>query len=215
VRRLALAPAFESVSLGGALEWCRAGTPEYAKATERALRLSARNEQAANLIETAVWKRSWGSLLFLGPTGVGKSKVIVAIAHRILDAAMAGGLDEHFFHAAMRIRFVSGFELAKAWAKHKLGDGDPPLVAQAKRASLLLLDEIGYEDTRLDPHAVRDVLHARDDRNMPTLATSGKTRAELDERYGEATTRRMTEPGRAHVIDLHQAAQGRAGGNSK
>lgn len=205
VRKLALATAYESVSLGGALGWCRAGTPEYEARTARALEIAKRRDpRAAELLRTAVWKRAWGSLLVIGPTSIGKSTLLVAIGHRILDAALSGQTDLGQFYAAMRLRAVSGKDLAKAEKRHPLGvRAEPPEISGAKKASILLLDEIGFEDQSFDPHAVRDVIRDRATRGLPTLATSGRTRGELDERYGAATLAHLVDQGRGHTIDLH------------
>lgn len=192
----------------GALVWCRPGLDEYVATTEKArnqiqyLPLDERKD-AVEIVVGARWKRTHGSLVILGETGIGKSTILAAIGLRLLDLAFAGALPEDAFRFARRVRWINGIDLGVARAEHALGAGEPKLIMEAKRASLLLLDEIGYENDRYDPHAVRDVLYARSIANMPTIVTSGKTAAELESVYKGALMRRLWEPGRGRVLDLH------------
>lgn len=205
-----LARAYASLDPDEKLAWCRRETSEYQRRVEGALTASraladeTARTRAHEVFARAAWKPTDGNIVLLGESGIGKSTAMIAIGHRILDAASAGRLDATAYKLARGIRYVSGLELGRAVAKHQLGEGDPPLVASAKRASLLLLDEVGYEEQRFDPHAVRDVLDARYRAFAPTITTSGKTLVELNERYGAATMRRLTQSGA--VINLHPAA---------
>lgn len=207
LRALWLFDAYASVTLAGALSWCRVELPEYAAATAKARAAleglpEAERPAARELIERARWTRATGSLVILGPTGIGKSKILIALALRVLDYALRVGGDEVVPYAS-RIRLATGLDLARASAHHKLGDGEPPPILAAKSASLLLIDEIGFESTRYDPDAVRDVIYARYDAGAPTIVTSGCTVAEIEKRYGEAAMRRLWEPGRGRLVDLH------------
>lgn len=208
-----LAKAYKSVGNAGGdgwdlpLAWCRADTDEYAAATRRALEAARRFQDAipARIIANAEWGRGLGSLVILGPTRIGKTKTAVAIAHRALDRALAGELDRDAFFFAAGIRFVSGLRLARARIESRYGTKDP-IVELAERASLLILDEIGYEEEQL---AIRDLVYARcEDRRKYMIATTGLTWKELDSRYGRAFCERLKESGR--VIDLHQAAANKA-----
>lgn len=198
-RELDVAEARESVSPGGALAWCKAGTPEYETATAKARKLVT--GATAALVTKAAWSRKAGSLLIIGPTGIGKSKVLTAIGHRIIDfAAGAGWSQPDAMRFARGIRYVSGLELGRARSQAKFET--PAVIREAKDATLLLLDEIGYEESRFDPLAVRDVLRDRYDPVWkPTIAASGMTYAELESRYGEPTLRTITD--RGMLIDLH------------
>jgi hypothetical protein len=95
---------------------------------------------------------------------------------------------------------VSALDIGRARSQSRFEE--PEIVRMAKGATLLLLDEVGYEEDRFDPHAIRDVLRARFDPVWkPTIAASGKTWAELSERYGEPTLRTLTCKGA--LMDLH------------
>lgn len=145
--------------------------------------------------------RGWSALgglglVLLGDTGAGKTTLAVALVAHRLDHAKT----PEQVRIASAIRFVSVPALQLERDQQKLGTEDGPLMRWAKRAALLVLDEVGYEHqarTGLAP-VVRDVAQARYDAALPTIVTSGLTEAGLVERYGEATKRRLCE--RAKVV---------------
>ena len=158
----------------------------------------------AKAIIRAIWGRPLGGLVLLGPTEAGKSALLSAIAIRILDKAAAGELDAEGFKFACGIRATTGFDLADARRKNRLGtEEDPPEIAMAKRCTLLILDEAGFEDLSFDPLAVQGVLKYRYSRNKPVLLGGGRTFAGMCERYGEANIRTVYQPG-GRLIDLWQ-----------
>jgi hypothetical protein len=199
-RELQLVWARRSVTPDDALAWCRTGTREYLESIAGA-RAVATPEQKV-LLERAAWTRDMGSVLILGETGIGKSKFLTAVANRVIDlAAGTSPTDADRLRFAAGVRRISALDLARARAHTKFGE-EPELVRVAKSATLLLLDEVGYEDGKQDPHAIRDILRARyEPRPMPVLAASGTTYSELEHRYGAATIRTLT--GRGVLIDLH------------
>jgi DNA replication protein DnaC len=73
-------------------------------------------------------------------------------------------------------------------------------------ASLLLLDETGYEETKSDGTLIRDILRMRYEVPFyrPTVMASGATVAELNNRYGEAAMSTVWE--RGIIIDLHPSS---------
>lgn len=204
-REMQVARARRSVTPDGALEWCRAGTEEYLASVAGARALA--NAEQRRLIERAVWTREMGSVLFIGETGIGKSKFLTAVANKVLDlAAATSPADLDRLHFAAGVRRISALDLAQARSQTKFGE-EPAIIRTAKTATLLLLDEVGYEDRKLDPHAIRDVLRARyEPKMMPTIVASGMTYTELEERYGAATLRTLT--GRGVLIDLHPRKPG-------
>lgn len=181
-------------------DWCRFGSPEFKRLSERA-------KAAVQIAEK--WKPTTsGSLLLLGPTGYGKTITAVALAHRVIDKALsildnAVPLDSGQALAAVRLarglRFVVGTDLALARRRHPLGEGEAPLVTECEEASMLVLDEIGYEaqhDT-----AAFDVLDQRYRKSRPTVVTSGLTHAAFSQRYGDAFARRLRDGGK--LVDMH------------
>lgn len=206
-RAVFFAPARESLSPNGALDWCRVGRPEYIAGTKRAIECAkhcADPKRAMDLIQRAVWKRDNGNLLFVGPQRIGKTNTVIAIGNRLLDAAERPQLTRDDLDFLCGIRFVTGLDLARARSETSFGH-EPALIRRAKNATLLILDEIGFEDDKFDPHAVRDVVYHRYrmGRSSPTLVTSGCTVAELAKRYGAAMVERLTDLG--ELIDLHKS----------
>lgn len=207
LRAMYLAPAYESLSPGGALAWCRFGTSEYktrsARAFDAARRLPTdRRDRALELLCAGKWNRRSGNLLVLGPKRIGKTLLVVAMGHKILDTALEGKLDAEAFAFVCGLRFITGLDLGRARSQSKLGE-EPALIRKANGARLLILDEIGYEDDRHDPNAVRDVIYKRYEASgrRPTILTSGRTLSELKERYGAPCVERLTDLG--EVLDLH------------
>ncbi len=208
LRRMALGEAFASIAAMGStasfedgpLDWCRTGNPKYVEATAQALDTAkARQDQrAAKMIVDAFWVRGVGNVLLLGPTRIGKTMATIAVAHRILDRALAGELDRSAFAFAAGMRFVSGVALGRAREETRRGDR-PVGYDVATRASLLFLDDIGYEG---DPETIRDLIFDRSNGSGRfTIMTSGKTEREFEARYKLPVLNRIKEKG--VVLDLH------------
>lgn len=202
-RRLAIelevSEARETFSPGGAAGWCRANDPAYRAAIAKAL--AAARPEHTGLIGRAAWKRDIGSMLLLGPTDYGKTRVLCAIGNRVLDYAVKVGRSQpDVLKFAKGVRYVSALDIGRARSQSKWEE--PEIVRMAKGASLLLLDEFGWEEQRFDPHAIRDVLRARFDPVWrPTIVASGETFERLAEKYGEPTLRLLTCKG--VLVDLH------------
>jgi len=149
------------------------------------------------------WKRRAGNLLMLGPTGIGKTALAHAIARRILSTAInAKELDERDQHFACNLRWYAASKLAVARRQAPLGEGEASAVDNASRASLLVLDELGFEVST--DVTLFDVIDARYVRRAPTIVTCGRSAASLAERYGSAFVRRLVELG--SVVDVHPRA---------
>ncbi len=150
------------------------------------------------------WKRAEGSMVLLGRTGAGKTACVVALARRIIETARGRRLPLVDMQFAIGLRFISAKDLAQARREHKLGAGESPLEAMANRATLLILDELGYEP-QIDS-TISDVVDARYRAGLPIIVTSGLTEVELAGRYGDAVKRRLCERGR--VVSGFDAARG-------
>ncbi len=204
-RQDAIAAARATISPDGDLDFCVPGNPVYRQTTAMALRAAQqlegdRAKVACSVIGGAAWNRQANGILILGPTGYGKSKVLTAIGLRILAAASAPNIDEVSFNFAAGIRYVSGMRMVRAARERKLGVVDA-MFRMAERATLLLFDEFGFEDERVDPTLVRDLLRARyEPKYRPTIAASGAPLEDLNLRYGEATMRTIWS--RGQLIEL-------------
>lgn len=122
-------------------------------------------------------------VIFVGPSGAGKTSLACAC------------LRERIPHGI----FMTCFRLGVARGQSALGQGEPAVVEKAMTAPLLLLDEVGGE-AKTVTNAVRDVLFARDDADLPTWITTGFTSHQLAETYGDGALRRIIEG--AYVVRL-------------
>lgn len=183
LRRAGLRRAYASIPEG--LGFCRTTDPRW-----EALTIHPRLRELA-----CKWNRKRGAVLVLGDTGVGKTVSTAALLHRILDVASMPGISLVDYDWARRVRYVSGLSLAIARRNSGLGE-ESWLVEDSMRASLLVLDELGFEV--FDPKRDSTLLEVLDQRyldNKPTIATSGRTETQFRERYGAAIMRRITDRG--------------------
>jgi DNA replication protein DnaC len=71
----------------------------------------------------------------------------------------------------------------------------------ARGAAVVLLDDLGQEaQTEHARELVADVIARRHARHLMTIVTTGLTSAQIQARYGGGVLRRLTEPGRSHVL---------------
>jgi DNA replication protein DnaC len=143
--------------------------------------------------------------LVVGPRRIGKSKLLSAIGLQLLEQASKLDAAEKLVRLVMDMRFINGIALARA-AMDSGGWKNSTLYHDACDASLLLLDETGYEETKSDGTLIRDILRMRYEVPFyrPTVMASGATVAELNNRYGEAAMSTVWE--RGIIIDLHPSS---------
>lgn len=120
-------------------------------------------------------------LLFVGPTGCGKS---TAVVRAVWGATQRGRVD---------LCWASEIEILQAMKAHPLGSrGEPDIVHHAKRAKLFVLDDLGLGGRDLDG-MIHGIADARYCAQKITITTSGLDVAQLVDRYGRSTLRRLTE----------------------
>lgn len=163
--------------------------PPFVRHAERAV-LEARVKGAGLLAAVSAWRWGAGNLILQGPTRCGKSTAAGHLFRRLLAAGVRGGGSD--WYGAERMRWFGAEELLAASRAHPLGKGDAPEVGNACYASLLFLDDAGWDR---DPAVVSSILNARYERSAPTVITTGKTADELTAHYGAAVVRRMVESG--------------------
>lgn len=156
-----------------------------------------RSEKLRRFVER--WKPDHGSVLMLGPSGVGKTTAAAALVRRLAGAAVescARAANSHTpeLELAARTIWTTGAALIVARREHALGVGEPPAIARPKAASLLILDELGHESAGADPIFL-EVIDHRYTQGAPSIVTSGLTRIEFIARHGDALFRRLTERG--------------------
>lgn len=146
----------------------------------------------------SAWRIGAASLVLLGATKIGKTTAAGWLFRRLVFEGVKHGGSAWDF--ARRLAWFDAEELSRSRREHPLGKGDAREIVEASTASLLFLDDAGWDR---DPEAVSVVLNARYKAELPTLVTSGKTTDELTAHYGAAVVRRMLESGgkRATVVD--------------
>lgn len=149
------------------------------------------------------WRTPAGHVAFIGRTGIGKTALMVAVAHQILDMARDQQLSERAMVVASGVRFISAVDLGDAARRWPPRDADnAPLVQAALDATVLILDELGHEDPK--DRSVFKVIDSRmRARGRNTLITSRLTRREMEgpDRYGKDGARRVFDCGGV-VVDL-------------
>lgn len=147
--------------------------------------------------------------LILGLSGVGKTLAVVELADRLLrqdaDAAWEDGVRRRrivFERPRSRLHGIRAASLG-AYVEYGTVKGS---FGWRESVPLLAIDDLGWETPATVP-AVRELLAVRYAAGLPTIVTTGLTRAELRERYGDAVVRRIVEARgqRGPVIDLHSA----------
>ncbi|MFZ5891282.1 MAG: hypothetical protein ACOY0T_09550 [Myxococcota bacterium] len=194
--------------LEGVPQWphARVDSPEFdTKCRSRQIRKFAR-----------LYTRERGDGVLSGPSGLGKTTGLVAVAYRQVDEGIKAGIASRFDLDESSVRFSRGqahledkrppalvFASAMVWVtareivmarrSHELGS-EPELLTKCIGASLLFLDEIGSEPHDRDGDLF-GVIDARYAAGRPTLATTGLPLKDFEERYGSALLRRLTERG--------------------
>lgn len=135
------------------------------------------------------------NLLVIGPSGLGKTLVMIMAALRLANVARETTNAEHPICSSF---WTSGLNLARALREQRLGSECAEL-EQARACRLLWLDEVGQELS--DPRWLLDLLDSRYGTGRVTVTSSGLRRADLEARYGTGAMRRFTAPDGA-VFDL-------------
>lgn len=167
--------------------------------------LLARVKVPALKAAVSAWR--WGDpgILMLGHTRIGKTTAAAWLFRRLIAEGWASGGPE--WELVQRMRWYAAETLMRARVEHPFGMGEAPEIVQANTASLLVIDDAGWDQR--DPSAVSHVLNARyeADPPRPTIVTSGQTQAALGVLYGAAVIRRLAEAGgrAARVVECFGA----------
>jgi DNA replication protein DnaC len=180
------------------------GNPEFERAvSEPEFSLAAKN-----------WTPADGSLLILGPTGIGKTVTTSAILQRLGSDLLAvpevieiaeydmfegrNRTERYSLGCLESLTWTTGYAVTFARRNSSLG-AEPPLLEKCKTASLLVIDEVGQEP--VGDGALFDVVDARHAAGLVTIITSGLTRTAFREKYGDACDRRLTQEGIGVAIE--------------
>lgn len=142
-------------------------------------------------------------VLLVGGAGVGKTSLACAMLRSIIEA---GRRDASEYRRSASARFSGAYWIAKARGEHRLGDGEAPVIREALRASVLVIDDLGIEQAKNT--ALSEVIYERHAEEMPTIVTTGFGFEALAQRYGDGIARRLAEG--AKVIRCGTATNVRA-----
>ena len=145
------------------------------------------------------WKRGDPNLLLWGDTGQGKTAAVMRLLRRLREVGVRRGGDDYAY--ACRMRWQPAKELCAVKVDSRYADDEPDIVWRSRRASLLVLNDIGKER---EPNGLWDVLDHRYERSLPTIATSNYNVEQLMGIYSEELVRRLIECGgrEATVVEV-------------
>lgn len=132
--------------------------------------------------------------IFGGPSRAGKTSLATALfASRLYPARWPDGL----WAPAARL-------ILEAVRETKLGE-DSPGLARARRAEVLLLDDLGEElEIENSRGLISDLIGSRHREHKTTIVTTGFPVNVLASRYGEGIRERLTEKGRALSVQCRR-----------
>jgi DNA replication protein DnaC len=170
--------------------WARFGAPA----------LEARVVAKAHVLDAARKLLSEGQtvITIVGGTGVGKTSLACAILAEEIEAGMNLHCAGDVLKRAIGARFFHAYDLSVARAEHRLGGGEPPKVVEAKRASVVVIDELGRDERKTSD--VAEVIRRRLAASMPTIITTWQTQEEVKNSYDGGIARRLFQ--RATLIPL-------------
>ena len=117
-------------------------------------------------------------VLVTGGTGAGKTSLGCYLLGVLLGLAPRAGSS----------RYMMARQIARADRESRLG-AEPPILAAARSAAVLVIDELGGEPSGWD--AIRDVIIDRHAAELPTILGSWRGPAGVAERYGDGVARRV------------------------
>lgn len=132
-------------------------------------------EQARSLARELVERKGSPTITFTGDPGNGKTTLACAMVRELISAGTRGGKD---MARARGVEYVCALDLASETAATPLGQ-HCPLVETIKRASVLLLDEVGRVGRLKNDPIILEILHKRHRDLWPTIMTSPFTREEM------------------------------------
>ena len=123
-----------------------------------------------------------GSLLFYGPTGLGKTHLSLAIARQVIDRGygVVYGSVQNLMDRMEREHFSRYGENS--------GEAEEALLG----CDLLILDDLGAEfSTKFSTSAIYNVVNTRLNRALPTIINTNLSPRQREEQYGERISSRI------------------------
>ena len=123
-------------------------------------------------------------LLLSGPAGSGKTTLACALLAMFIETRQPWSASCRF----LPVDLVVG-----AHAEHALGKGRAPMLVEAARAHVLVLDDLGAERATGNNPALTDLIFDRHREGKPTIYTSGLDAKDIGKKYGDGILRRVTD----------------------
>lgn len=181
----------------------RGSMPERFHAVRFAADLSRRVQNTAAIAQarTAIGN---AMVTLQGASGTGKTTLAAAMYNEVIERALMG--DAEAYALAIGAMWTSAPAVARARREHPLGSGEAPLIVRARKATLLVVDDVGMER---EHDAVSALLYERHADVLPTVVTTGFYTADLYKNYGDGIVRRLVEETQSTVIpcDLDEVSQ--------
>lgn len=164
--------------------WARLGNPRLAAAVGE-----GNVKRAVALLSAPLPVVVW----MLGGAGSGKTSLAVAMAQRLIAQGVRDGGEA--YHVARGVRFVSAVALVGS-----RGDADEAVLESAKRATVLVLDDMGKEFAGARGESgvaaqralpTIELLDYRFNAGAPTIVTLAIQREAVQSVYGEGHARRL------------------------
>ena len=146
------------------------------------------------VLDSGQWMCLWGV------TGTGKTSLACAMLREVIEKGQGPNATRQERTRAALARYVEAQPLARARAALGLGRGDPAIVEEAMRASLLVIDELGSE---CDALTIREVIHARRARDLQTIITTNLSPDQIRAEYTDQTASRIMS---GRVVHLRKTA---------
>ncbi len=134
---------------------------------------SINSAQITALAESTSWVTQASNVMIFGPSGVGKTHLAAAIAHRLIEQ----GIRAQFMQATSLVQ-----KLQQARAEYKL----PETIAKLARYPLLILDDIGYVNKNEAETGVLFELIADRYETNSLLITSNQAFSEWDQIFPDS-----------------------------
>lgn len=151
------------LSIPDAMCWAKLSAPELAQRVD--------GGKSAEHIENAAKAFRSARVVFSGPAGKGKTSLACAMFRAFVETT------------GRPARFVPAVRLAS---------GRFVLEDEMLTVPLVLLDDVGMDRAQAN-NLVADLVYERHAQGLATWATTGLSRAQLTERYGDGIVRRLCE----------------------
>lgn len=181
-------------SIPGDFQDCRFTTPGLAQ------RIAASPGAIAGAREALTGESALVTIL--GPTGEGKTTLACAMLAEVIEAGANLHCHPEVLERARTAHFGDALRLSQARQEARLGVGEPVELLRARKASVLVVDELGRD--RSNDVDVIKIIHERQAAKRLTIVTTWLDQADIAAAYDGGIARRLFQ--RATVFRLGTAS---------